>query len=60
MTKNLEEGRAPFWVEYFDLSRHEYETRISQALDEAEGEPHFILLRRAMADYDQHWKEVEE
>lgn len=62
MTKDLQDGLAPFWVEHFDLSRHEYETRISQALVNRghTGEPHFILLTRAMSDYDEHWKDRDE
>lgn len=62
VTKDLQDGRAPFWVEHFDLSRHEYETRISQALVNKDhtGEAHFILLTRAMSDYDEHWKDRDE
>lgn len=57
--RDLDEGLAPFWMEYLDLARHEFETRISQNLQQRQifGENHLALLTRAMADYNEHWRE---
>lgn len=59
MARRFSDNDPPFWIENFDLSRNEFETRTSQTLVDMEitREPHFVLLSRAMSDYDEHWKD---
>jgi hypothetical protein len=62
ITRQFEQGPAPFWWEMIDLSRHEFQTRVEQHLAGRghEGEALFWLTVAAMADYNDYWKEQDE
>ena len=59
MARRFSEIDPPFWIENFDLSRHEFESRTSQTLVNMDitREPHFTLMTKAMSDYDEHWRD---
>ena len=62
VTRELQEGPAPFWSEILDLSSHEFKVRVDQRLRGLgfSDENWSLLMAKAIGDYQTYWVMIED